>query len=44
MKGNQDLIRLGHIRDCIDKIIEVAKILHTLDNFETKWIEQDAND
>jgi uncharacterized protein with HEPN domain len=42
MKGNQDLIRLGHIRDCIDKIIEVAKILHTLDNFETKWIEQDA--
>lgn len=42
MEGNQDLFRLGHIKDCIDKIIELAIILHTLDNFETKWIEQDA--
>lgn len=42
MEGNQDLFRLGHIRDCIDKIIEIAKILHSLENFENKWIEQDA--
>ena len=42
MKTNQDLFRLVHIKGCIDKIIELAKMLHTLENFETKWIEQDA--
>ena len=42
MEDNQDLFRLGHIKDCIDKIIEISKILHNLENFETKWIEQDA--
>jgi len=39
---NKDLFRLGHIRDSIEKIEHIARMLHTQDNFETKWIEQDA--
>lgn len=42
MEANQDLFRLNHIIDCIDKIISLAEILYTLENFENKWIEQDA--
>jgi len=42
METNQDLFRLGQIRDCIDKILELTKILHDLNNFESKWIEQDT--
>ncbi|MBP6409980.1 MAG: DUF86 domain-containing protein [Pseudarcicella sp.] len=42
MESDQDLFRLYHIRVCIDKIVELVKILHTQDNFETRWIEQDA--
>ena len=39
---NKDLFRLKHIRDSITKIEYLARLLHTLENFETKWIEQDA--
>ena len=39
---NKDLFRLEHIRDSIAKIEHIARILHTQDNFEAKWIEQDA--
>jgi len=39
---NRDLIRLGHIRECIEKIEYLAQILYTQDNFEKNWIEQDA--
>jgi len=39
---DKDLFRLRHIRDCIAKIEHLARILHTQDNFEAKWIEQDA--
>ncbi len=41
MKG-KDLFRLEHISDCIEKIEYLAQILYTQDNFEKKWIEQDA--
>ncbi|MFT4203395.1 MAG: DUF86 domain-containing protein [Chitinophagaceae bacterium] len=33
---------MEHIKDCIGKIMELTRILHSLGNFETKWIEQDA--
>jgi uncharacterized protein with HEPN domain len=39
---NKDLFRLRHIRDSIEKIEHIARILHTQDNFVAKWIEQDA--
>ena len=39
---NKDLFRLEHIRNCIVKVEHIASMLHTQDNFETKWIEQDA--
>ena len=39
---NKDLFRLEHILDSIEKIEYIAHLLHTQDNFETKWIEQDA--
>ena len=42
MKTEKDLFRLGHIRDCIDKIMELTKSVHSFENFESKWIEQDA--
>ena len=40
--SDKDLFRLEHIRDCIEKIEYLAQILHNQDNFEQKWIEQDA--
>jgi len=39
---NKDLFRLEHIRDCIEKIEYLANTLYNQDNFEEKWIEQDA--
>ena len=39
---NKNLFRLEHIRDCIEKIEYLSRMLHTQDNFEKKWIEQDA--
>jgi len=39
---DKDLFRLEHILGCIEKISYLAGILHTQDDFETKWIEQDA--
>jgi uncharacterized protein with HEPN domain len=39
---DKDLFRLEHIRNSIEKIEYLANILHTQDNFEIKWIEQDA--
>ena len=39
---NKNLFRLTHIRDCIEKIEYLARMLHNQDNFEQKWIEQDA--
>ncbi|MPN44245.1 hypothetical protein SDC9_191807 [bioreactor metagenome] len=42
MKTEKDLFRLGHIKDCIIKILELVKISRTFENFEVKWIEQDA--
>jgi uncharacterized protein with HEPN domain len=38
----KDIFRLGHINDCAEKIIEISKMLHNLDNFEIRWLEQDA--
>jgi uncharacterized protein with HEPN domain len=40
--NNKNLFRLGHIRDSIEKIEYIARMLHTQENFESKWIEQDA--
>jgi len=40
--NDKDLFRLGHIRDSIEKIEYITHILHTQNNFESKWIEQDA--
>ena len=39
---NKDLFRLRHINNSITKIEHLVNILHTQDNFETNWIEQDA--
>jgi len=39
---NKNLFRLKHIRDSIEKIEYLAQVLHNQENFETKWIEQDA--
>jgi len=39
---DKNLFRLEHIRDSIEKIEYLARMLHSQDNFETKWIEQDA--
>ncbi len=41
-KINPDIFRLEHIRDCSDKVIELVNILGSLENFESRWIEQDA--
>ena len=41
-KTDKDLFRLEHIRDSIDKIIQLSKSLNTLENFEKQWVEQDA--
>jgi uncharacterized protein with HEPN domain len=39
---NRNLFRLEHIRDCIEKIEYLATMLYNQDNFEKKWVEQDA--
>ena len=39
---DKNLFRLRHIRNSIEKIEYLARTLHTQDNFEAKWIEQDA--
>jgi uncharacterized protein with HEPN domain len=39
---NKNLPRLKHICDSISKIEYLMHMLHTQDNFETKWIERDA--
>lgn len=39
---NKDLFRLRHIIECINKIEILVNILRTYENFEKKWIEQDA--
>lgn len=38
----RDLFRLGHILECTEKIITLTELLGSYENFETKWIEQDA--
>ena len=40
--NDKNLFRIEHILDSIEKIEYLAQALHTLDNFESKWIEQDA--
>jgi len=42
MEVDKDLFRLGHIQECIDKIGKLVEILKTYEDFEAKWIEQDA--
>lgn len=40
--SNKDLFRLQHIIESIEKIQHLIEKLHTLENFEKEWIEQDA--
>ena len=40
--NDKDLFRLKHIYNSITKIDHLVNLLHTQDNFETNWIEQDA--
>jgi uncharacterized protein with HEPN domain len=40
--NDKNLFRLQHIFDSIEKVEYLVRILHTEDNFEKKWIEQDA--
>jgi uncharacterized protein with HEPN domain len=44
MKHNteSDLFRLGHIIDCIERIEFLVNSCKTVQNFKSKWIEQDA--
>jgi uncharacterized protein with HEPN domain len=37
-----DHFRLEHISVCIEKIIKLTEIIQTLENFEERWVEQDA--
>ncbi len=39
---DKNLFRLEHIRNCIEKIEYLAHRLHSQENFEKQWIEQDA--
>ena len=39
---DKNLFRLKHIYDSIVKIEYLVQMLYTQDNFEAKWIEQDA--
>jgi len=39
---DKNLFRLGHILESIEKIEYLARALHMQDNFEKKWVEQDA--
>jgi uncharacterized protein with HEPN domain len=38
----RNLFRLGHIRDCINKVEYLSGKLLDYDNFEKQWVEQDA--
>jgi uncharacterized protein with HEPN domain len=38
----RNLFRLGHIRDCINKVEYLSDKLYSYDNFEKQWVEQDA--
>ena len=38
----RDLFRLGHIEECIAKILELVERLQKFEEFELKWMEQDA--
>ena len=38
----RDLFRLGHIQECINKISELVIICSSFENFNIKWVEQDA--
>ena len=38
----RDLFRLGHIEECIAKILELVERLQEFKEFELKWVEQDA--
>jgi uncharacterized protein with HEPN domain len=44
MNNNKEsnLFRLGHIRDCINKVEYLSGKLYSYDNFEEQWVEQDA--
>ncbi len=42
MELDKDIFRLGHMVASILKIEKLVDILKTIDNFEKKWIEQDA--
>jgi uncharacterized protein with HEPN domain len=39
---DNNLFRLGHIYDCIEKIEFLVGKLHCQENFESSWVEQDA--
>ncbi|EKF55565.1 hypothetical protein I215_06382 [Galbibacter marinus] len=38
----RDLFRLRDIEECIDKILELVERLQKFEEFELKWMEQDA--
>ncbi len=42
MEIDKDVFRLGHMKVSILKIEKLVLILKTIENFEKKWIEQDA--
>lgn len=42
MAAKNDLFRLEHIIDSIQKIEELVRLLHSHNNFEVRWIERDA--
>ncbi len=39
---DRDLFRLTHIQDCANKIDHLVNAVQSFENFESKWIEQDA--
>lgn len=42
MESKKDLFRLGHIKDCINKILEIVSMVQSLNDLQKKWLEQDA--
>lgn len=42
VQKERDLFRLRHIEECIDKILELVERLQKFEEFELKWMEQDA--
>lgn len=38
----RDLFRLGHILECTEKIISLVETLNNFENFDNRWVEQDA--